>query len=83
MVTEKVGGREVTGPACYYTWPRSALTPPATQQAVIVSESEPGTGPQALASPVSGTPAETTPVFVFTIRPAAIRPERWSSSRRP
>jgi len=72
MVTEKVGGHEVTGPACYYNWPRSALMPPATQQAVIVSESELRTGPQAQASPISGTPAETTPVFVVTISPAAI-----------
>jgi hypothetical protein len=72
LVTEKVDGQEVTGPACQYRWPESAMVPAVTAQSVIVSETGPGSSPQSQSTPVSGTPPETTPVYTFTIRPEAM-----------
>jgi hypothetical protein len=73
MVTERVNGQEVTGPACDYRPPASML-PPSVAQAVIVAESGPGTRPRAQQTPVSGTLPDSTPLFVLTIRPGAMPP---------
>ena len=73
LVTEKVDGQEVTGPACQYRGLPSL--PPAVAQSVMVSGSAPGPVAEPQSRPVSGTPAETTPLFAFTIRPWKM-PER-------
>ena len=67
LVTEKVDGQEVTGPACQYRGLPSL--PPAVAQSVMVSWVRAGTRRGASVRPVSGTPAETTPLFAFAIRP--------------
>jgi hypothetical protein len=68
MVTENVGGTEVSGPACDYVIPPQELVPPAAARAVLES------GPQASASPVSRSALSqnSTPLMVFTVRPWAL-----------
>ncbi|HEY4849236.1 MAG TPA: hypothetical protein VII22_00485 [Streptosporangiaceae bacterium] len=67
MVTENVGGAEVSGPACDYVIPPQELVPPAATRAVLAR-------PQPLASPVSRSALSqnSTPLMVFTVRPWAL-----------
>jgi hypothetical protein len=88
MVTEKVGGQLVSGPACGYTPPRPAF-PSAISRAVIVSgpggsstaslaRPTPSSSallrptPSASPMPTAHMPTGSTPLIVLTIRPQAM-----------